>query len=49
MDLESSREFCVTGISAVKRISVKMVRASYFSRRRDGCYDILHTVWNREI
>jgi hypothetical protein len=39
-------EFCVAGVSAVERISAGMVRVSFFTRRKDGLVDCVHTVWD---
>jgi hypothetical protein len=39
-------EFCVSGVSAIERISQNMVRVSYLSRRKDGPVEVCHIVWD---
>jgi hypothetical protein len=41
-----SAEHCVTGVSAIERISHGQIRVSYYSRRRGDNFEVVHVVWD---
>jgi hypothetical protein len=39
-------EFAVSGIASIERISRGQVRATYYSRRKDGNIAVVHIIWD---